>query len=345
MGNKRNSIFLKDETPGTIYLAWVFIESIINAGYQLYLEPNIYKKHESFFKLFSSVSFKKTQPDCDLTVVFTEKQENEQIPDTLFYPIIIQKDFHEIISDGSIPVSIQGKAKDSYCQPELQTALDYIEKHFAATDFSGKKVLVSAGPTAEDIDPVRFLTNRSTGKMGIALAREAFVRGAEVRLILGPVHIEYPVYLKKINVRNASRMHKAVLENIDWCDYFLSAAAVADYTPLAEESEKLKKGNDNLFLQMKRTKDILSEIQKKKHQKIIGFSVETTDLVYNSGEKLQRKNLDMIIANNPKNPGAGFATETNQVEIITSKKHLSLPLLSKRETAGKILDFLKQMDE
>jgi len=140
-------------------------------------------------------------------------------------------------------------------------------------------------------------------------------------------------------------MYKSVMENIEWCDYFFSSAAVADYTPITEESEKLKKGKDNLFLQLKRTNDILQGIQKKEYQKIIGFSVETSNLVDNSREKLHRKNLDMIIANNPKNPGAGFATDTNQVEIITSERHVSLPLLSKEETAAKILDFLKQMDQ
>jgi len=207
-------------------------------------------------------------------------------------------------------------------------------------DFNEKTVLITAGPTAEDIDPVRFLTNRSTGKMGIALAEVAQKRGAKVILIIGPVETPHPNNIQSIKIRSAADMYNAVLKFFNQCDYYISAAAIADYTPIKLLENKIKKQNDNLIIELKRTKDILKEVGslKTNNQKTIGFSVETENLIENSSKKLINKNLDMIIANNPKLEGVGFGRSTNQVEIITKSKQVSLPLMSKQDTAELILD-------
>ncbi len=207
-------------------------------------------------------------------------------------------------------------------------------------DFKGKKVLITAGPTIEDIDPVRFLSNRSSGKMGVALADKAYQRGADVQLIIGPVTIDIPTHFKRIDVRSAEDMYNAVLSEFPLCDIFISSAAVADYTPAKVSSQKIKKGVGELNMQFLRTKDILNEIKniKSANQKIIGFSVETENLLENSKSKMERKSLDMIVANNPSIKGAAFGTDTNQVEIITKNGHITLPLASKKEIADKILN-------
>lgn len=207
-------------------------------------------------------------------------------------------------------------------------------------DFKHKKVLITAGPTIEDIDPVRFLSNRSSGKMGLALATRAGQRGADVTLIIGPVNIDVPSHLKRINVRNARDMLNAVLGEFPSCDIFIASAAVADFTPVSFSTQKIKKSDSGLNLQLERTKDILNEIKriKSKSQKVIGFSVETEKLLENSKNKMIRKNLDMIVANNPTIVGAAFGVDTNQVEIITKNDHISQPLASKNDIADKILD-------
>lgn len=214
-------------------------------------------------------------------------------------------------------------------------------------DFKNKTILVTAGPTIEDIDPVRFISNRSSGKMGVALADRAYQRGGKVVLILGPVHIQIPGYLHRIDVRSAADMYKAVRKEFQNCDIFISCAAVADYTPVRVSSQKIKKGNEKLILELSATKDILKAVGNLKtgYQKVIGFSVETENLADNSLDKLKRKNLDMIIANNPLNTGAGFAHDTNQVNIFTPENHFPLPLLSKIETADKILDHILLLEK
>lgn len=213
-------------------------------------------------------------------------------------------------------------------------------------DLKGKNILITAGPTAEDIDPVRFITNRSTGKMGISLAEAAVRRGASVILILGAVETPVPKNIKVHIVRSAEEMYSAVMSEFKKCNIYISAAAIADYTPIKQEVNKIKKRDGNLILELKRTKDILQEVAKVKSatQKIIGFSIETTDLVENSLQKLKRKNLDLIVANNPKNEGAGFGGQTNQVEIITEKDHETLPLQSKLKIAHAIYDKILMLE-
>jgi len=207
-------------------------------------------------------------------------------------------------------------------------------------------VLITAGPTIEDIDPVRFLSNRSSGKMGIALAQNARKRGAQVTLIIGPVSLQIPP-IKSIHVRSAEEMYNAVLQEFPGCDILIASAAVADYTPARKAQHKMKKGEGGLSLQLVRTKDILAEMKSKKkaHQKVIGFSVETENLIENSINKLQRKSLDMIVANNPTIKGAAFEGDTNQVEIITKTGHVTLPLSSKSDIADKILDNILLLEQ
>jgi phosphopantothenoylcysteine decarboxylase / phosphopantothenate---cysteine ligase len=214
-------------------------------------------------------------------------------------------------------------------------------------DYKGKKVLITAGPTVEDIDPVRFLSNRSSGKMGLALAENAHKRGAEVILVIGPVSLPMPSGFKFIPVRSAEDMYQAVLSEFAVCDIFIASAAVADYTPAHKALQKIKKGEGNLSLQLVRTKDILAELKNKKKnmQKVIGFSVETENLIENSTKKLMRKSLDMIVANNPTIKGAAFEGDTNQVEIITKTSHITLPRSSKSDIADKILDNILLLEQ
>jgi len=209
-------------------------------------------------------------------------------------------------------------------------------------DFANKRILISAGPTAEDIDPVRFLTNRSTGKMGVALARAAYLRRADVCLVCGPLSIRQPAYLETIRIRSAEEMSRSIKLRIKESAVFISAAAVADYTSKKIHAKKLKKGSGNLNLNLQRTTDILSELRKQKrdNQFFIGFSVETENLKENSLGKLERKGLDLIVANNPSEKGAGFAHDTNRVMLISALKSEQLPLLSKIETANLILDYV-----
>lgn len=207
-------------------------------------------------------------------------------------------------------------------------------------DMAGLKVLVTAGPTVEKIDPVRYITNHSSGKMGYAVAEIASKRGADVTLISGPVHIEPPAFVKTVNIQSADDMYNAVMDNLSDCDILVKAAAVADYTVPNASDEKIKKKDDDLSLALSKTKDILKAVGERKtdRQIICGFSMETSNLIENSKKKLVSKNCDMIIANNLKDDGAGFGVDTNKVTIITENNADSLDVMTKKETAEKILD-------
>jgi len=204
----------------------------------------------------------------------------------------------------------------------------------------GLKVLVTAGPTREKIDPVRYITNHSSGKMGYAVAENAAKRGAEVTLISGPVHIKAPSFVKLVAVESAEDMYNAVTKHFADCDILVKAAAVADYTVPDVSNEKIKKKDDDLSLALARTKDILKAVGEHKaaHQAVCGFSMETSNLIENSRKKLVSKNCDMIIANNLKDSGAGFGVDTNKITIITENSIENLAVMTKREAAGKILD-------
>ena len=209
-------------------------------------------------------------------------------------------------------------------------------------DLSGKKVLIAAGPTMEPIDPVRFITNHSTGKMGWALAKNAARRGAQVVLVSGPVHLPAPVSVKMIPVTTAQEMYEAVDAQFDSQDIVVMSAAVADYRPKHTESEKIKKQDAAAMLELERTKDILGSMSKRKNgQFLCGFSMETEHMLENSRAKLEKKNLDMIVANNLRMEGAGFGTDTNIITIITKDAANELPIMSKDEAAHAIFDQIK----
>jgi len=225
--------------------------------------------------------------------------------------------------------------------PSEQVLLDYLLRVAAfPKDMAGKKVLVTAGPTQEAIDPVRFLTNHSTGKMGYSLARHCMLRGAEVTLITGKTAFPKPPFVRIIEITSAREMFDAVKSCYQEQDIILKAAAVADYRPAKVHGEKIKKGGDMTHLTMERTEDILEYLGKHREpgQFLCGFSMETQDMVANSGQKLRKKNVDMIVANNLKEPGAGFAHDTNIVTLITADRTISLPLMPKEEVARHIMD-------
>ena len=225
--------------------------------------------------------------------------------------------------------------------PEPEVLLSYILKEIACEkDLSGKKVLVTAGPTQESIDPVRCITNHSTGKMGYAIARASMLRGAEVTLVSGPVDIAPPPFVRVVPVRSAEDMFQAVTAISDRQDAIIKAAAVADYTPVTVSDEKVKKKDGELSIPLKRTKDILKYLgeHKPEGQFLCGFSMETENMLQNSREKLIKKNVDMIVANNLKTAGAGFGTDTNVVTLITRDSIEELPLMSKDDVAHAILN-------
>lgn len=225
--------------------------------------------------------------------------------------------------------------------PEPETLLEYILKEAAfQKDLAGKKLLVTAGPTQEAIDPVRCLTNHSSGKMGYAIAKMAMLRGAEVTLVSGPTAIEPPLFVKVVPVTSARDMFEAVTGLSDEQDIIIKAAAVADYRPKQVSEDKVKKKDDQAFIELERTDDILKYLgqHKKQGQFLCGFSMETRDMISNSRAKLEKKNLDMVAANNLKVEGAGFQGDTNVLTLITQDEEVSLPLMSKEDAALKILD-------
>jgi phosphopantothenoylcysteine decarboxylase/phosphopantothenate--cysteine ligase len=217
-----------------------------------------------------------------------------------------------------------------------------------ARTLAGTRVLVTAGPTHEDLDPVRYIGNRSSGRMGFAIAEAAAARGAEVRLVAGPTNVAPPTGMNDIaHVRSAAEMHGVVMNWPDWADVIVMAAAVADYTPAAGPgSEKLAKSGP-LDLPLVRTRDILMELGTSRgeggHPLLVGFAAETSDAVLKAQDKLARKHIDLIIANDVTTPGAGFDVETNQVALITGASVRELPLLPKREVAGAILDRVQEL--
>ena len=230
--------------------------------------------------------------------------------------------------------------------PDEAVLMAYLRKAVAHDkDMKGLKVLVTAGPTQEAIDPVRFISNHSTGKMGFAIARAAMERGAEVTLICGPTSVEPPLLVDVVKVKSAAEMFEAVKTHFSQVDILIKSAAVADYTPAEYHAEKVKKKDGELALPLKRTADILHEIASMKQagQLVCGFSMETENLLENSRKKLETKNLDLVVANNLNVQGAGFGVDTNVVTLISRQETEQLPILSKQEVAHHILDnLLKQ---
>ena len=240
-------------------------------------------------------------------------------------------------ASGRLACGAVGKGK----MPEPEDLLQHILRYLALPhDLEGKKVLVTAGPTQEALDPVRYLTNHSTGKMGYAIAKMAMLRGAEVTLVSGPTAIPYPPFVKVIPIQSAQDMFEAVAANAPEADFIFKAAAVADYTPATYNDNKMKKKDGDLFIPLKRTQDILKYLGEHRipGQVICGFSMETENMLENSQAKLAKKNVDMICANNLKVAGAGFGVDTNVITVITKDGFTELPLQSKESAANAILD-------
>ena len=262
--------------------------------------------------------------------------ENPVVQDNLS---ILKKYGWEVIkpASGYLACGDTGAGK----MPEPDTLLAYIEREIACKkDLKGKKILVTAGPTQESIDPVRYITNHSSGKMGYAIAKAAMLRGADVTLVSGRTAVEPPMFVNLVPVVTAKDMYEAVTSVSDEQDIIIKAAAVADYRPAKVSAEKVKKSDGQMSIELERTDDILKYLgeHRRDGQFLCGFSMETQNVIGNSRAKLIKKNLDMVAANNVKVEGAGFQGDTNVLTLITQDEEVSLPLMSKEDAAGKILD-------
>lgn len=277
-----------------------------------------------------------TGPKLAAPAMNTKMFENPVTQDNLD---ILRKYGWEVISPASGRLACGAVGAGKLPEPDL--LLQHILRAIALPhDLTGKKVLVTAGPTQEALDPVRYLTNHSTGKMGYAIAKIAMLRGAEVTLISGPTAIAPPPFVEVVDVMSAQGMFEAVAARQEWADFVFKTAAVADYTPTEYADDKLKKKDGSLSIPLKRTQDILHYLgeHRRPGQILCGFSMETRDMVENSRAKLEKKNVDMICANNLKVAGAGFGTDTNVMTVITRTGEEELPLMSKEDAASRILE-------
>ena len=238
---------------------------------------------------------------------------------------------------GYLACGVTGRGKLPDPADLLQVILHYLVHE---KDMTGKRVLVTAGPTQEILDPVRYLTNRSSGKMGYAIAQAAARRGAEVTLVSGPVNLKQLPYVETVYIQSAQEMYDAVVSRAEAQDIIIKAAAVADYRPANVAEDKIKKKDGDMAIPLERTQDIIGHLGQHRHpgQFLCGFSMETRDMVENSRGKLERKNMDMIAANNVKVAGAGFQVDTNQLTLITRDDLKELPLVSKEAAADLLLD-------
>ena len=269
----------------------------------------------------------------------TAMYENPIVQDNLK---ILEKYGYEVITpaSGYLACGDTGSGK----MPEPETLYQYIEKELAGPkDLTGKKILVTAGPTQENIDPVRYITNHSSGKMGYAVAKAAMLRGAEVTLVSGQTALTPPMFVDYVQITTAEEMYQAVTSRSDEQDIIIKAAAVADYRPKTVYDNKVKKQDGQMSIELERTRDILAYLgeHKRENQFLCGFSMETENMIGNSRAKLQKKNLDMVAANNVKVEGAGFQGDTNVMTLITQDHEIALPLMSKEEVADKILDTIR----
>ena len=254
---------------------------------------------------------------------------------------------YEIIepASGHLACGTSGAGK----MPSEEVLVAHIERRISMEkDLEGKKPLVTAGPTIEAIDPVRYISNHSSGKMGYEIAKAAMLRGADVTLVSGQTSLTPPMFVDTIPVKSAADMYEAVMEKKDEQDIIIKAAAVADYTPSYVSQEKVKKKDGEMSIELTRTKDILKTLgeQRRNDQFLCGFSMETQNMLENSRAKLKKKRIDMIAANNLKEKGAGFQTDTNIVTFITENEEVPLPMMTKEEVANALLDFIRgKMEE
>lgn len=232
--------------------------------------------------------------------------------------------------------------------PKEEVLVAYILREIAfAKDLSGKKVLVTAGPTQESIDPVRYITNHSTGKMGYELAKAAMLRGADVTLVSGVTALEHPMFVEYVPVVSAADMFEAMKARFLDADIIIKSAAVADYKPKTVADDKMKKKDGEMSIELDRTQDILKYLgeHRREGQFYCGFSMETQNMLENSRVKLDKKNIDLVIANNLKVAGSGFGTDTNVVTMISKQEEVQLELLTKEEVAHKILDEILKLQQ
>ena len=284
-----------------------------------------------------------TCPKIVAPAMNTRMFQNEIVQDNMK---ILQKYGMEVIhpASGYLACGDTGEGK----MPEPEVLLEYIIKAVTPKDMAGKKILVTAGPTQEKLDPVRYISNHSTGKMGYAIARAAMLRGAEVTLVSGKVAITPPMGVEVVPIVSAADMAQAVKERAQEQDIIIKAAAVADYRPVVVAEEKMKKKDGDMTIPLERTEDILAYLggHRRPGQFLCGFSMETEHMLENSRAKLEKKNIDMIVANNLKQAGAGFGTDTNVVTLLTKTDTRELPLMKKEEVADELLSYiLGQMEK
>lgn len=278
-----------------------------------------------------------TCPKLFAPAMNTRMYQNEITQDNMR---ILQKYGMKVIAPatGYLACGDTGEGK----MPEIEELYEHIVDALTPKDLVGKKILVTAGPTQEKIDPVRFISNHSTGKMGYAIARQATRRGAEVTLVSGPVNLEAPFGVDVVDITSAQDMADEVFARAAAQDVIIKAAAVADYRPAEVFDEKVKKSDGEMSIPLARTQDILGYLgaNKKEGQILCGFSMETQNMIENSQIKLIKKNLDLIVANNLKTEGAGFGTDTNVVTLISNKEIKELPIMRKDDVADHILDYI-----
>ena len=280
-----------------------------------------------------------TCPKIFAPAMNTRMYQNPVVQDNME---ILKRYGMEVITpaDGYLACGDTGAGK----MPEPEVLYEAIVKALTPKDMAGKRVLVTAGPTREKIDPVRYISNHSTGKMGYAIARAAMLRGADVTLVSGKVNLEPPKGVRLLPVVSAADMAQAVKENAQEQDIIIKAAAVADYRPSVTADEKLKKKDGEMTIELERTEDILAYLgaHRRDGQFLCGFSMETEHMLENSRLKLEKKNIDMIVANNLKQAGAGFGTDTNVVTFLTADETVQLPVMSKEDVADRLLSFIME---
>lgn len=280
-----------------------------------------------------------TCPKIFAPAMNTRMYQNPVVQDNME---ILKRYGMEVITpaDGYLACGDTGAGK----MPEPEVLYEAIVKALTPKDMAGKRVLVTAGPTREKIDPVRYISNHSTGKMGYAIARAAMLRGADVTLVSGKVNLEPPKGVRLLPVVSAADMAQAVKENARDQDIIIKAAAVADYRPSVTADEKLKKKDGEMTIELERTEDILAYLgaHRRDGQFLCGFSMETEHMLENSRLKLEKKNIDMIVANNLKQAGAGFGTDTNVVTFLTADETVQLPVMSKEDVADRLLSFIME---
>lgn len=351
-----------DQSEGRLFFANEILAELNNSEHKIYLYlPENYRDiYGNFFKHFHHIRIKVGLQKLNSiapNIIFSNADylnNLQQIGDNLIYPIlkdseieVYSKWFNQLdeeVKSNIVPVE-SDQSNKSIAQPESKWAKDMLERRISNQPLKGKSFLISAGPTVEDIDPVRFLTNRSSGKMGIALARAAYINGADVQLIIGPTGTNVPAYLRIERIRSAKDMYTAVMGYFEYCDVYIGSAAIADFTPADVKNDKIKKKEGFSQLILQPTKDILKEISTiKKNQILIGFSVETMDPIENSKAKMINKNLDLVVVNNPKEKGAAFDAETNVVSVIHKDGRIqSWPIMSKLDVAKKLILEIKNL--